>query len=132
MIHPKQSFIALGNGMQRILESAYTVTGLCWGKAAGLRKELRPPIPPFRVAESGRGWSLIHQIAKNPHFAGHRGLPECSRDRFSVGDMQHRETVYKQASPSKKYGKGGEDRVLGVHTHIRVQFAGMIAPVRTR
>ena len=102
MVHPKHSFIAIGNGMQRILESSYTVTGLCWRKNEVLREEFCPPIPPFRVAESGRGWSLIHQIAKNPHFTGDGRLPECSRDRFSVGDMQHRETVYMQASPSKK------------------------------
>src|ERR1700734_3066076 len=109
--------------MQRILESSYTVTGLCRRKNEVLREEFCPPMPPFRVAESGRGRSLIHQIAKNPHFAGHRGLPERSRNRFSIGDMQHRETVYKQASPSKKFDKGGEDRVPGVHTQIRVQFA---------
>ena len=102
MVHPKHSFIAIANGMQRILESSYTVTGLCWRKNKVLREEFCPPIPPFRVAESGRGRSLIHQIAKNSHFAGHRGLPECSRDRFSVGDMQHRQTVYTAGLASKK------------------------------
>ena len=102
MIHPKYSFIAIGNGMQRVLESFYTVAGLCGRKNEVLREELCPPIPPFRIAESSRGRSLIHQIAKNPHFAGHGRLPECSRDRFAVGDMQHRQTVYTAGLASKK------------------------------
>ena len=89
MVHPKHSFVVLGNGIQRILESCYTLTSFCESKAETLGMESCPPIPPFRVGESGRGRTLIHQIAKNPHLPGHCGLPECSGNRFSIGDMKH-------------------------------------------